>query len=133
MGIDGADFIDVFRFYLAQGQDEEESYYSASRVFRGGDVRGKVVFTKDVAYLKGFLEVHQFFLRSLEQENYFHPHYFFAGRMTTEDVPKLEPYFENGLLNGPSYEPDWIEDRSTLLAFLLSSSVMNSLGLGKYR
>ena len=51
--LDGADFIEVFRGFLDAGQTEVESYRSAARVFRGGDVRGKVCFTKDGAYLEG--------------------------------------------------------------------------------
>ncbi len=131
MGIDGADFIDVFEFFLAQGQSEEEAYYSSMRVFRGGKVSGGVVFTKDLIYFKGFVEVHHFFLQSLRDENFLFPHYFFAGRMCTEDVPKLAPYFESGLLKSPKFEPDWVRNRSTLLAFLLSSSLMNSLGMSR--
>ncbi len=129
MGIDGADFIDVFKFFLDQGQSQAESYYSTVRIFRGGKITGGIVFTKDVAYLKGFIEVHRFFLESLQNEDYLFPLYFFAGRMCTEDVTDLKPYFEAGLLKLPVHLPEWVKNRSTLLAFLLSSSVMNSLGL----
>lgn len=131
MGLEGADFIEVFRFFLEQGQTELESFYSTARIFRGGNVRGGVIFTKDVVYLKGFIQVHRFFLRSLQSQNFLYPHYFFSGRMCTTDVEKLEPYFESGLLKMPAYEPDWIKNRATLLAYLLSSSVMSNLGLSK--
>lgn len=132
MGLEGADFIEVFRFFLEQGgQTELESFYSTARIFRGGDVKGGIVFTKDVVYLKGFIQVHRFFLRALQGQNFLYPHYFFSGRMCTSDVEKLEPYFDSGLLKLPAYEPDWIKNRATLLAYLLSSSVMSNLGLNK--
>ncbi|MGR9107560.1 MAG: tyrosine/phenylalanine carboxypeptidase domain-containing protein, partial [Gammaproteobacteria bacterium] len=51
MALDGADFIEVFKGFLEAGQSEEESYLSAVRCFRGGDVRGRTVFTKDSVYL----------------------------------------------------------------------------------
>ena len=38
--LDGADFIDLFKFFLDAGQTEEESVRSAQRVFRGGAVEG---------------------------------------------------------------------------------------------
>lgn len=133
MGLDGADFLDLFHFFLNQGQDELEAYYSSVRIFRGGNTRGSIVFTKDVVYLRGFIEVHHFFLSALEKERYLHPHYLFAGRLRTDDIKNLEEYFEAGILASPHYEPDWIQNRSTLLAFLLSSSVMNDLGLSKVR
>lgn len=131
MGLDGADFLEVFKFFLEQGQTPTESYYSSARIFRGGDVRGGNVFTKDVIYLKGFIEVHDFFLKALKDEHFLYPNYFFAGRMTTSDVQMLAPYFESGLLIQPIYQPNWIKNRSTLLAYLLSSSVMGNLGLSK--
>ena len=40
MGLEGADFMEVFRFFLESGQEESESYHSTVRVFRGGDPRG---------------------------------------------------------------------------------------------
>lgn len=131
MGMDGADFLEVFRFFLSQGQSEEESYHSSQRIFRGGKIKGGIVFTKDMVYLKGFLEVHQFFLNSIKDEKFMYPHYLFAGRFKTSDIEMLAPYFEAGHIKLPTYEPEWITNRSTLLAFLLSSSVMYSLGLSK--
>ncbi|MCB9030095.1 MAG: DUF1704 domain-containing protein [Deltaproteobacteria bacterium] len=129
MGIEGADFIDLFRYFLKLGQSEEESFHSASRVFRGGDVRGKIVFTKDIAYLRGFIEVHHFFVNSFRNEMFSYLEYLLAGRMKTDDVAELAPYFVSKILKEPHYKPDWILNRSTLLAFLLSSSVMNNLGV----
>ncbi len=131
MALDGADFIDVFRFFLESGQNEEESFFSAARVFRGGNVKGGVVFTKDLAYLKGFIQVHRFFLMALQHRKFLHPQYLISGRMDWTDVETLAPLFQSKLLKAPLYEPDWISNRSTLLAFLLSSSVMNNLGLSR--
>ena len=63
----GADFIEVFRAFLAAGQSDVESYRSAVRIFRGGDVRGRVCFTKDGAYLEGLLLVTAFIKRALHE------------------------------------------------------------------
>jgi uncharacterized protein (TIGR02421 family) len=133
MAIDGADFIEIFKFFLDQEQNDFEAYSSAARIFRGGDVRGGVAFTKDLTYLKGFVEVHHFFLDALQDENYLYPNYLFAGRMTTNDVSNLSALFESDNLKMPYYQPDWIKSRSTLLAFLVSSNVMNSLGMSKIK
>ena len=51
--LDGADFIEVFRGFLDAGQTEVESYRSAARVFRGGDVRGGQCFTKEARTWRG--------------------------------------------------------------------------------
>ena len=131
LAANGADFIEIFKFFLGQGQSSTESFHSSARVFRGGDVKGRYVFTKDMVYLKGFIKVHQFFLNSLQEKKFIYPHILFSGRMDTDDVSKLASYYKREELLLPKYEPDWIRNRSTLLAFLLSSSVLNQLGLVK--
>jgi hypothetical protein len=60
MALEGADFIELFKFFVDAGQSEEESVKSAQRIFRGGAVKGGVVFTKDAVYLQGLMEVHTY-------------------------------------------------------------------------
>ena len=59
--------MDVFRKFLEAGQSDVESYRSAARVFRGGDVHGKVCFTKDGAYLEGVILIYCFIRRALQE------------------------------------------------------------------
>ncbi len=133
LALEGADFLDIFLFFMEHGQSEEESYFSAARIFRGGCVKGRVIFTKDLVYLKGFIQVHNFFLTALQHKKFLNPQYFISGRMNCSDVDELAPLFRSSTLKSPAYEPDWISNRSTLLAFLLSSSVMSNLGLARFR
>ena len=130
MGLDGADFIDLFRFFLAAGQTEEESYYSSARVFRGGDVRGRVVFTKDVVYLQGLISVHTFFLKAIHQGRPEYIRDLFAGRMALGDVLDLDAYFRAGAIAPPRYEPAWIKNQPTLAAFLIYSIFNTRLEIG---
>ena len=55
MALRGADFIEVFRFFLDAGQTETDSFASAQRVFRGAPLGGGAAFTKDTVYLHGLL------------------------------------------------------------------------------
>lgn len=121
MGLQGADFIEVFKFFLAAGQSEEESFHSAARVFRGGDVRGKLVFTKDVVYLQGLIAVHTFMLKAIHQGRPEYIRDLFAGRMALGDVLDLDAYFRSGAIAPPRYEPAWIKNQPTLAAFLVFS------------
>ena len=130
MGLDGADFIDVFRFFLAAGQTLEESFYSSARVFRGGDVRGRVVFTKDVVYLQGLISVHTFFLKAIHQGRPEYIHDLFAGRMALGDVLDLDAYFRAGAIAPPRYEPAWVKNQPTLAAFLIYSIFNTRLEVG---
>ncbi len=119
--LDGADFIQTFRGFLEAGQSEEDSYQSAKRIFRGGDVRGRVVFTKDAAYLGGLLEVHTF-LRVAVREN--RPELIprlFAGRLTLGDVFELSPFFDSGFLLPGGYVPPWAADLRRIAAMLAYS------------
>ncbi|MCA8980527.1 MAG: DUF1704 domain-containing protein [Planctomycetes bacterium] len=129
--LEGADFIEVFKGFLEAGQSEEESFKSAQRVFRGGDVRGKVVFTKDSVYLKGLLEVHTFVKVAIRDNRPELVRALFAGRMTLGDVVELAPYFESGWLQGPAYVPPWAEDPRRLVAVLAYSAFINEVNMSE--
>lgn len=129
----GADFIDVFKFFLESGQDEQESFYSSMRIFRGGDVKGRIVCTKDVSYLQGLVFIERFFLKAIETGKTDYPEYLFAGRLTLGDIVELEEFFKNGYIAPPLYEPAWLKNRASLAAFLLYSSFTNRIDLGKVK
>jgi uncharacterized protein (TIGR02421 family) len=121
--LSGADFIDVFRIYLEGGQSENDAYNSAQRVFRGGDVRGGVAFTKDGAYLEGLLLVQTFLRKVIADERPELIPVLLAGRMTLGDVIELEPLFRDGLLTPARYLPDWLRGLRQLSAYLAYSLV----------
>ncbi len=131
MGLEGADFLDIYRFFLEQGQDEYESFQSTARIFRGGDPRGGgIVFTKDVVYLQGLIRTHTFLRKAVQSNKFQYAEHLFAGRLTLGDVVALEPFFENGDIAPPHYEPPWLQSRSTLAAYLSYSVFANRINLG---
>lgn len=125
MALNGADFIEVFRFFLEAGQPDTESFNSAMRIFRGAPVTGGAAFTKDVVYLHGLMEVHTFFRWAMKNQRLELCRYFFAGRMTIGDAINLSPMFEIGALAGPKYLPPWMT-RTNGLAGYLAFSVFSS-------
>lgn len=125
----GADFVEVFRYFLEAGQSEEESFHSAQRVFRGGDPRGGVAFTKDVVYLQGLISAHSFLRKAIQQDKPELIHALFAGRLTLGDVVSLEPYFRSGLVAPPRYEPPWVKNRQCLAATLAFSIFTSKIEL----
>ncbi|MDQ3031146.1 MAG: flavohemoglobin expression-modulating QEGLA motif protein [Myxococcota bacterium] len=130
IAMQGADFIDVFRFFLERGQSEEESVRSAMRVFRGGDVRGRWVFTKDVVYLQGMIAVHTFLRKAIATHKPFLIERLFAGRMALSDVFLLEDAFTDGLVIAPRYVPGWARNVRALAAYLAFTAVANRIDLG---
>lgn len=127
--LEGADFIDCFKLFLEAGQDEREAYKSAQRIFRGGDVRGRIAFTKDSAYLKGVMETHVLMNVAIRDNQPQIIERLFAGRLTTSDAVTLGPYFDSGFLQGPRYVPPWACDARRLAASLAYSSFMMNVNL----
>jgi uncharacterized protein (TIGR02421 family) len=118
----GADFIEVFKGFLEAGQSEVESYRSAARVFRGGDVRGGVCFTKDGAYLEGVFHIQLFIRRALQEGRGHLLPMLFVGRVTTGDVIALEPYLRSGLVAPATYVPPWARQPHRILSLMAYSA-----------
>jgi uncharacterized protein (TIGR02421 family) len=131
MALDGADFIEVFKFFLAAGQSEEESVKSAQRIFRGGAVKGGVVFTKDAVYLQGLLEVHTFLRVAIRDNKPNLVRNLFSGRLTMADALRLDPYFQSGWLLPPTYIPLWASDLRRLAAMMAYSAFITHVKLEK--
>lgn len=123
LAIEGADFVEVFRFFVERGQSEQESARSTMRVFRGGDVRGRYVFTKDVVYLQGLVAVHTFLRKAIAEHRPFLIERLFAGRVALSDVFLLEELFADGTIAPPLYVPAWARNLPALAAYLAFSAI----------
>jgi uncharacterized protein (TIGR02421 family) len=132
-GLSGADFFQVFDLFRDGGQPDTEAFRSAARIFRGGDVRGGVVFTKDVVYLKGMTTTHTFLLKAILEGHHALPARLFAGRMTLGDALLLQPAFEDGTLAGPRVLPEWVASLPTLAAYLSWAGFSSQIPLGELR
>jgi uncharacterized protein (TIGR02421 family) len=129
MAIRGADFIEVFRFFMDAGQSENDSFSSAQRVFRGAPVTGGAAFTKDAVYLRGLLSVHTFFRWALKNQRMALCRNLFAGKLALHDVLALEPYFDNGYIAQPRYLPPWVQHAHGLAGMLAFSLFANRIRL----
>lgn len=131
MALDGADFIELFKFFLEAGQSEIESVRSAQRIFRGGAVKDKVVFTKDAVYLQGLLEVHTFLRVAIRDNRPNLVRNLFSGRLTMGDAVRLDPLFQSGWLIPPTYIPLWASDLRRLAAMMAYSAFITNIKLEK--
>jgi uncharacterized protein (TIGR02421 family) len=132
LALAGADFIDIFRMFLDEGQSEEESAQSAMRIFRGGDPEGGgICFTKDGVYVGGLLEVHTFLRTAVRDGRPELIPLMFSGRVTLGDVIVLAPLAAEGLVAGPRYMPKWAADLRRLTAYLTYSAFLTKIDLGK--
>jgi uncharacterized protein (TIGR02421 family) len=131
MALRGADFVDVFRFFLDAGQVPAESFSSAARIFRGVPVTGGAAFTKDGVYLAGLLRVHTFFRCCLRHRKLALTQHLFAGKMTLDDVFSLAPAFEGGHIAPPRYLPPWVQRANGLAGLLAFSLFANRIKLDR--
>ncbi len=127
----GADFIEVFKFFLDAGQSDVDSFTSAMRVFRGAPLGGGYAFTKDTVYLHGLLSVHTFFRWALKNQKLKLCKNLFAGKMTLHDVLALEPYFDSGYITAPMYIPPWVQRANGLAGTLAFSLFANRIRLDR--
>jgi len=129
MALGGADFLDVFAYFRAAGQNEVESFVSAQRVFRGVPPTGGAAFTKDTVYLRGLVGVHTFFRWALRERKLRLCRLLFAGKMTLGDVQRFEPLFNAGVIVPPRWLPDWVKRANGLAGMLAFSLFANRIRL----
>ena len=131
MALHGADFIEVFRFFLDAGQSDTDSFSSAQRVFRGSPTSGGAAFTKDTVYLHGLLSVHTFFRWALKHQRMSLCRNLFAGKMSLHDVVTLEGEFASGYVAAPTWLPRWVQHANGLAAMLAFSLFANRIRLDR--
>jgi uncharacterized protein (TIGR02421 family) len=129
LALRGADFIDVFKFFLDNGQSDTDSFNSAMRVFRGAPLTGGHAFTKDTVYLHGMLSVHTFFRWTLRQQKLPLVRFLFSGKMTLQDCLSFEPLFDSGYIKPPLYVPAWAQRTHGLAGYLSFSLFANRIRL----
>jgi uncharacterized protein (TIGR02421 family) len=127
MAIDGADFLDVYRFFLEQCGSESQSFENARRIFRGGVLEGGAPFTKDCVYLDGLLRVHSFLRSIVTSGRADCLRLLFCGKLDIEDMPALVALAEAGMCRPPRYLPPWASDLRFLIAYLAYSRFLNTI------
>lgn len=127
MALNGADFVEVFRYFRECGQSVADSFHSAQRVFRGVPLNGGSAFAKDNVYLTGLLAVHTFFRWALRQRRLDLLRNLFAGKLALHDVMSLEAHFESGDIAAPRYLPPWMQHVHGLAGKLAFSLFVNHI------
>jgi uncharacterized protein (TIGR02421 family) len=133
MAMEGADFLEVYRFFLGRGLERDQAFESSRRVFRGGVITGGAPFTKDAVYLDGLLRVHNFLRAAISAGRPDCIRLLFCGKLALDDVPALAQLAAAGLCRPPRYLPPWVKDLRFLLAHLAYSAFLNRVDLGRIR
>lgn len=125
----GADFIEVYRYFRAQGQGADDACGSAARIFRGVPLSGGSAFAKDTVYLHGLLSVHTFFRWALRGRRLDLLRNLFAGKMALRDALEFEPWFASGALASPRHLPPWMARTQALAGGLAFSLFVNRIAM----
>ena len=127
--IDGADFKELYDWFLERTDDPRGSYESTRRIFRGGVMSGGSPFTKDAVYLNGLLRVHNFMRTVVKLDRADLIRILFMGKMDIEDVPAVAQLAANGRLQSPPFLPTWVRDMRFLVSYMSYSSFLNRVKL----
>lgn len=131
MSIDGADFLEVYQYFVERIGNESQAYENSRRVFRGGVLTGGAPFTKDGVYLEGLIRVHNFLKAIAANGRADCLRLLFCGKLDIEDMPVIYKLEKMGLCKAPKYLPPWVKDARYLLAYLTCSGFLNKMDVGK--
>jgi uncharacterized protein (TIGR02421 family) len=126
---EGADFLEVYRFFLAEGYDPRESYQHTTRIFRGGLPRGTGPFTKDLCYSRGFVLVYNFIRLAVTRGRVRRVPLLFCGKTNLGDLRTLAELADEGLVAPPRYVPPPFADLHALAAWMCYASFLGGLSL----
>ncbi len=125
----GANFLEVYRYFLDEGYDPRESYGHSMRIFRGSLPDGCGPFTKDLCYSKGFVLVYNFLRLAVSRGMARRVPLLFCGKTTLADVKTLAQLVEEGLVVPPRYLPSPFADLHALTAWMCYANFLNRLTL----
>lgn len=106
----GADFCEVYNYFIARGVSEHDSYRVTQRVFRGGTLTGGSVFTKDISYVKGFVENVNFIRSAINSGVPEIIPMLFVGKVTLDDLPLLYERHLEGVITGPEVFAAYVQE-----------------------
>lgn len=126
----GANFLEVFKFYQEMGMSQENSFNAAARVFRGSTPE-LGPFTKDLSYSKGFVLIYNYIRLAIKNGLQEHIPLLFVGKTTLEDLHILADLQAEGTIVAPKYLPPQFKDLAALTAWMTYSLFLNRLSLDK--
>ena len=115
--IDGAEFVDIYRDYVAQGLTKDDSYTLTQRVFRGSTATG-LPFTKDIAYIKGFVLVYNLIRVAIQLGRIDQLHLLLVGKISIDDFRLISQLHDLGVIEDPKFIPPHFKDLRGLATWL---------------
>jgi len=127
MAIDGADFIDVYNYFIKEGISKHQAFENSRRVFRGGVLTGGAPFTKDLVYLDGFIRVFNFLRSAISLGKIECIELLFSGKIDLDDMPVIYSLYKEGLISKPDFIPPWANNLNYLICFFSVSMLLEDV------
>ncbi len=127
---EGANFIDIYRYFTDCNLSPDDSYNHTVRLFRGSTPTGGP-FTKDLSYAKGFLLLYNFIRFAISQGRLDTIPLLFAGKLILDDLPLLVELREQNILVPAVYLPPPFKDLAALSAWMSFSLFLNKFDLSE--
>jgi uncharacterized protein (TIGR02421 family) len=128
---EGADFIDLYQWFLDRSPSREQAFESARRIFRGSPLTGGAPFTKDCGYLSGLLGVLTFVRAAFAADRPDTLGLLFAGKLDLSAIPALAELRHVGLCKPARFLPPWAMDPGWVLTWLTLSTFMATIDLDR--
>lgn len=128
---DGANLLELFEFYRTEGYSEEDCLSNVQRIFRGSVTEGGAPFTKDIVYIKGFIENYNFIRAAMKAGKPQYIPYLFLGKTHVSDIPLWYHKHQEGLIDPPKYLPPQFKDMNGVAVWMSFSNVFNMIDMKK--
>jgi uncharacterized protein (TIGR02421 family) len=125
----GANFLEVYRYFLQEGYDSRESYQHTMRIFRGSLPEGCGPFTKDLCYSKGFVLVYNYIRLAVSRGLVRRVPLLFCGKTTLADIKMIAQLVDEGLVVPPRFVPPQFTDLHALSAWMCYANFLNRLSV----
>jgi uncharacterized protein (TIGR02421 family) len=123
----GANFLEVYRYFLEEGYRPRESYQHTMRIFRGSLPEGCGPFTKDLCYSKGFVMVYNYIRLAVSRGMVRRVPLLFCGKTNLADIKTLAQLVDEGLVVPPRFLPPQLADLHALSAWMCYSNFLKRL------
>jgi len=129
LACDGANFIEVYRWFLERSPSREQAYESARRIFRGAPITGGAPFTKDCGYIAGLLGVLTFVRAAFAADRADTIGVLFCGKLDLTAIPALTILRSRGLCKPARFLPPWALDPGWVLSYLTLNTFMANVNM----
>ncbi|TGD71612.1 flavohemoglobin expression-modulating QEGLA motif protein [Mangrovimicrobium sediminis] len=123
---EGANFVEVFDYLCTNNLSPQESYSITTRVFRGSTADGRP-FTKDLAYMRGFVQTFNFLRLAMSEGKLDSLPLLFLGKVTLEDLKLYRLLLDEGVVTPPRFLPPHFAQMKGLATWMSFSRFIASL------